>query len=906
MTTDSTRRSAREVRWLRPSRQVAILRCLVSFLGICFLSPATLSHAQHAVMTRHVHQEVTDGRAPLVGVLPRSQPMSLAIVLPIRDQEGLDRQLEQIYDQKSPAFHQYLSIEQFTDRFGPTPEDYEAVVQFAKANGMTVTDTPINRRLVEVTGTVANVENAFRITMGLYRHPTEARTFFSPDREPMVDLAQPVWHISGLDNYSVPRPLYLKGKSESGVRNTTGSGPDGDFLGSDRRAAYYGGTTLTGAGQAVGLVEFDGYAVSDVQAYFKNVGQTLGVPINNVLLDGASAGSDGDDTEQVIDIIEAISMAPGLSQVRVYIAPLSTVFTGGDTFIFNKMASENIAKQLSGSWNWSPADPTTDDPIFEQFAAQGQTFVTASGDDGSWPNQPYYFPEEDANVTAVGGTDLTTNGPGGSWESEIAWSGSGGGISPDHVAIPSYQQLPGVINSSNKGSTVYRNAPDVAAEANTDNYYCANGSCGEGLGGTSLAAPTWAGFIALVNQENIDNGKTTEGFLNPTIYPIGVSSSYGSYFHDITSGSNGTYSAVPGYDLVTGWGSPNPTDWITPPVPTNWPMFGFSAASNRYNPFETVIGTSTVGSLIGSWSLTLRSYYFGGSPVVANGVLYMAAGNDILYALNAKTGAEVWTLTKSGGFGRPVVANGVLYVISNATLYALNASTGAQLWTWAGNGADAIPVVSGGIVYAASTNNDLYALNATTGAELWAFSAGTIVSWAAVANGLLYLGGSTALYALNASTGAETWTVAGLSSPVVANGVVYAMSSAGTIYALNATTGAQLWSFAGDADTPVVVANGVLYFETEATLYALNANTGAELWSFNTGDMGVVQAVANGVVYTGGYTALYALNASTGAKLATFTTEGLLTSPTIVNGVLYFAGDSGLHAGYGTLYAYAP
>lgn len=293
------------------------------------------------------------------------------------------------------------------------------------------------------------------------------------------------------------------------------------------------------------MVEFDGHNLSDVTAYFTNVHQTRSVTINNVLLDGASGGSDGDDTEQVIDIIEAISMAPTLSQLRIYIAPSSTVFSGGDTIIFNQMATDNIAKQLSGSWNWSPADPTADDPIFKEFAAQGQTFFTASGDYGAYPEQPYFYPEEDPNVTAVGGTIRTTSSAGGAWASEIAWGGantacSGGGLSQDGGAIPSYQQISGVINSSNKGSTTLRNVPDVAAEGNCDNYYCANGSCGEGLGGTSLAAPTWAGFMALVNQNNASRGKSTGGFINPTIYPIGVESSYHNYFHDITVGDNST------------------------------------------------------------------------------------------------------------------------------------------------------------------------------------------------------------------------------------------------------------------------------------------------------------------------------------------------------------------------------
>ena len=114
-------------------------------------------------------------------------------------------------------------------------------------------------------------------------------------------------------------------------------------------------------------------------------------------------------------------MAPGLSQVLVYVAKSS------DADIFNRMAHDNIAKSLSCSWYWYPDDPGKDDPIFKEFAAQGQSLFVASGDYGSIPSpkNPYYYPAEDAYVTSVGGTDLTTNGPGGTWASETAWSTDG-------------------------------------------------------------------------------------------------------------------------------------------------------------------------------------------------------------------------------------------------------------------------------------------------------------------------------------------------------------------------------------------------------------------------------------------------------------------------------------------------
>jgi subtilase family serine protease len=226
------------------------------------------------------------------------------------------------------------------------------------------------------------------------------------------------------------------------------------------------------------------------------------------------------------------------------------------------MATDNVAKVLSSSWGWNPADAASDDPIFQEFAAQGQSFVNASGDDGALNSSTYFFPGVDPYVTQVGGTELTTTGPGGAWSAETGWPQSGGGY-VSGTPIASWQQLSGVINSSNRGSTTLRNSPDVAAEANFDNPTAINGRFVTGYGGTSFAAPRWAGFLALVNQQSVANGRGTVGFINPALYSLGISSSYSSAFHDITSGSNppaagdgSGFNAVPGYDLVTGWGSP--------------------------------------------------------------------------------------------------------------------------------------------------------------------------------------------------------------------------------------------------------------------------------------------------------------------------------------------------------------
>ncbi len=518
-----------------------------------FFFAATVQAEQRATMTTHVPAAVASGVAPLVGHLPGTQRLSLALSLPLRNQAELDDLLQQLYDPQSSNFHHYLSVQEFTVRFGPSEADYAAVQGFAKANSLAVIDTAENRMVLDVEGPAANIESAFHVTLGVYQHPTESRTFYAPDREPTVDLEVPLLHISGLDNFTLPHAKNIRGSQPPhGAGKTTGSGPGGDFIGSDMRAAYYGSGPLDGAGQSVGLFELAGYQLSDVINFFKKVKEPLKVPVKGVSVNGANLRcppQSCDDSEQALDIEMAISMAPGLSQVVVYVG-------SSDASIFAKMASDNTSKQLSCSWGWSDNESVLD-PIFEEFMAQGQTLFVATGDDGSGTPGDVVWPADDPYVMAVGGTDLTTNGPGGSWKSETGWSGSAGAPSKNGIPIPPYQQLPGVINSSNHGSTTLRNYPDVAAEANTNQYSCYDGGCFGGNGGTSYAAPQWAGYTAMANQQAVASGGSALGFLNPALYALGVGSSYDSDFHDIVSGSNGGYKAVIGYDLVTGWGSPN-------------------------------------------------------------------------------------------------------------------------------------------------------------------------------------------------------------------------------------------------------------------------------------------------------------------------------------------------------------
>lgn len=527
-----------------------------------------LVHAQNAPQQKlrgHIPSAVSQ-LTPL-GTESSSERLKLAIGLPLRNEEELNHLLHELYDPASTNYHRYLTPEEFTARFGPTEADYEAVKRYAQQNGFTITGTHPNRVILDVEASVTNIEKSFHLTMRRYQHPREARTFHAPDTEPTLDLAVPILHISGLDNYSLPhpnskpRPLMMNAKAVA----QGGSGPGGTYRGTDFRNAYSVGP-LTGAGQSVGLLQFDGYYSNDITNYINQAGLS-NVTLVNVAIDGGVPTPGNGVGEVSLDIEMVLSMAPGISQIIVYEAPNPSPWVD----LLSRMANDNLAKQLSCSWGGGSPDPSSE-VIFRQMAAQGQSFFNASGDSDAFTGS-IDFPSESTNITQVGGTTLTMSG--GAYVSETVWNwgpqndgtyvGSSGGISKTY-AIPSYQQ--GIDMTANQGSTTKRNIPDVALTGDDVYVVYGNGQTGS-FGGTSCAAPLWAGFMALVNQQAAQNGQPPAGFINPAIYNIGKANpNYTSIFHDVTTGNNfsssspSKYSAVAGYDLCTGWGSPNGTNLI--------------------------------------------------------------------------------------------------------------------------------------------------------------------------------------------------------------------------------------------------------------------------------------------------------------------------------------------------------
>ena len=170
-----------------------------------FSAVSAFGQAQ-AVLTHEVPSTV----AQSIGQLPADQIMTLNVVLPVRDQATLDALAKQIADPSSPSYGHFLTVPEFTARFGPSQADYDTLVQFLKGKGFTVVGGTRDSMDVAIKGAVSIVESAFNVRMLTYQHPTENRTYYAPEREPTVTLPFPLWHISGLNNYSIPRPALLK------------------------------------------------------------------------------------------------------------------------------------------------------------------------------------------------------------------------------------------------------------------------------------------------------------------------------------------------------------------------------------------------------------------------------------------------------------------------------------------------------------------------------------------------------------------------------------------------------------------------------------------------------------------------------------------------------------------------
>lgn len=494
------------------------------------------------------------------GAVAANRAIPVTLNLAVRDQAGLTAFLAQVTDPASAQYKHYLTVHQFAQRFGATQQTVAQVSAYLKGHGLKVGQVSANGLTLTASGSAAQVEKAFGTSLATF-HDGAGRSFFANTAEPKLPagIASAVTAVAGLNDYAVyhqdaVKNTAVKGASATAKANPTGLSPTKARSGYNVASAISAG--YTGSGVTVGLLEFSGFKQSNITAYDKQFSLSPSTPVVRSAGGGTTDLSGEDEVELDIEVVQAL--APGAT-VKVYEAPNSDA---GELAVYSALVSDDVPV-ISSSWGIyeageTPANLTAVDQDLQEAAAQGQSVYAASGDDGSDDagngGKSVDFPASDPYTTGTGGTTLTLTSS-GAWSKETAWSDGGGGIS-SKFATPSFQ------SSVDTGS--YRYVPDVAADANPSSGWAiyTEGSWNE-YGGTSAAAPNWAAFTAIYDNEAAAKGKPVLGFANATIYALAQSSSYASAFHDVKSGSNGAYSAGTGYDRVTGWGSYNGAGFLS-------------------------------------------------------------------------------------------------------------------------------------------------------------------------------------------------------------------------------------------------------------------------------------------------------------------------------------------------------
>jgi kumamolisin len=434
-------------------------------------------------------------------------------------------------------------------------QDVHEIVHFAKVNHLNIVTIDHPLKHVKLSGTVAQINKAFAIAIKSYEE--KGKTFYGHLEElKLPDTLRPlVQNVIGLSNHQVARPYLKKSSKKIDPASHPGYTPP-------QVAGLYDFPAATGKGQSIAVIELGGgYYNTDLQNYFS----TIGVPLPNVVsvsVDGAtnspSTTVDGADIEVALDIEVSGGIAPG-ANIVVYFAP-NTDQGFYDAIVAVIKDTTFKPKIISISWGapeneWGTSGLQSLNSALLAAKNQGITTFVASGDQGYTDGESTAnvdFPSSSAHASATGGTSIQSQN--GKITSEVVWndnsssSATGGGFS-NVLPLPQWQselKLPASLNVNHK---IGRAVPDVAALGDPDTGYSVLVNNEWILvGGTSAAAPCWAGLIARLNTLLPKN----VGFLNPTLYTLPSTA-----FRDITQGNNGGYYAGPGYDLCSGNGSPN-------------------------------------------------------------------------------------------------------------------------------------------------------------------------------------------------------------------------------------------------------------------------------------------------------------------------------------------------------------
>jgi len=451
-----------------------------------------------------------------------------------------------------------ISREEFAARHGADSGAIEQVKAFAKEYNLTVTEVSPERRTVKLRGSADDMSRAFEVPFERYEVEGTRYRARTGSIQVKAEMAGSIEAVLGLDNRPHVKPhfrLHGAGPTKPSAATPVSYTP--------RQVAqlYQFPADADGAGQTIAILELGGgYRPADLQNYFSSIGvkepTVVAVSVDNGK--NNPTNPNGADGEVMLDIEVAGAVAPG-AQIAVYFAPNTDQgFQDALTTAIHDTA--NKPSVVSISWggpesSWTAQAMTAMDTAAQAAAMLGVSVCVAAGDDGSSDGvtdgkNHVDFPASSPHVLACGGTNLQSSN--GKISGETVWDdapqggATGGGFSVQ-FPVPAWQAAAGVKPPAAGG----RGVPDVSGDADPESGYqiLVDGQSMV-IGGTSAVAPLWSGLIALLNQKL---GKSL-GFLQPSLYGITTST---QAFHDITQGSNGAFSAGPGWDACTGLGSPS-------------------------------------------------------------------------------------------------------------------------------------------------------------------------------------------------------------------------------------------------------------------------------------------------------------------------------------------------------------
>lgn len=520
-------------------------------------------------------------QANFLARVSKEKNISLTLNLKLRDQAKLEFFIEELHNEKSSNYHKWITPQEFGKRFGVEESRYQALVIWLNEMGFKVTHTWPNRLAIDFQGDVEKIEKVFNIELNHYLF--EGKEYFAPSYAPEIpiEFAKEILMVSGLENFSEPEPLVkvISPQAIDQVKQGQGSKISNFSLNGrvavapkDFQAAYNTTPLITqgfdGKGQDIAIAARSDFNVSDVQKFRANFGLVENDP-QKVFPFGTVNNRGGiEETEVLLDTQLAGAVAPN-ANVQVIVAP---TISQSLQAIYNNFPNIPIVSLSFGLCEQRLMDSIqTFNMLYAQGVTQGQTTFVASGDDGANDCRDGRLSvnglASSPNVVAVGGTRLNpmfdSNGDATGYGGEIVWNtgrGTGGGFSTVFQK-PTFQVGTGVPNDSR------RSIPDVALMADPigPGYFIVQGGITTVIGGTSAAAPSWAGILTLVEQFN--KGARL-GNANFRIYALGANQALGGpkVYNDITTGNNNSggvmgFSAQPNYDLASGWGSVNTADF---------------------------------------------------------------------------------------------------------------------------------------------------------------------------------------------------------------------------------------------------------------------------------------------------------------------------------------------------------